>query len=142
MPATVKNCLTSARNYRTCKAGGGGEVGVEIKYRIICLDLDSFIFIVIKEPGTLFIGSYLSCNSKCLFAHSSSPLLPSPTKAQVSSLAPYSRTPSASLSVRPCFTPMSSNRKILVLYTLTFVFSDSTRDDRTFWTECLQAFPD
>jgi hypothetical protein len=115
------------QNYRICYVGGGGVFGVERKCRIICVDLDLWSS---KNLEHFLSEVNLNCNNKYLFVPSSSPLLPSPSKTQVSSLAPYSRKPSASL------TPMSSNRNIVVLYTLIFTFSDSTRADRTFWTEC------
>lgn len=64
MPATVKNILTSAKNYRIVElvrraggraGGGGGGLGWKVNVDNFC----RFRFIMAKESGTLFIGSQL-----------------------------------------------------------------------------------
>jgi hypothetical protein len=36
---------------------------------------------------------------------------------------------------RPCFTPIRTTGKLIILYILTFTFFDNRREDRRFWTE-------
>jgi hypothetical protein len=38
--------------------------------------------------------------------------------------------------------PNKSRGKIVVLYNLIFIFLDSTRGNKNFWTECYQALPE
>ena len=67
--------------------------------------------------------------------------LPRPSQAQVSSSAPYSRTPSAYVRPSMWWTKFHT-RKITVLYILIFISVDSEPEDRKFWTEWLQAYPE
>jgi hypothetical protein len=67
--------------------------------------------------------------------------LPHPSQAQVSSAAPYSRTPSAYVPPSMWGTKFHT-RKTTVLYILIFISVDSELENRTFWTEWSQAYPE
>ena len=67
--------------------------------------------------------------------------LPRPSQAQLSFSAPYSRTLSAYVPSSMWRTKFHI-RKITVLYILIFISADSEPEDRRFWIEWLEAYPE